>query len=159
MPTATRSSIIDISKEETTQQISKKLSNKLKQGDLVFFYGDIGVGKTTFIKFLINNIQLKKKVNITEIPSPTFTIVNEYKIDKLEISHYDLYRIKRAEELDNIGFFENYMNQLTLVEWPEIIKKKPANRLELFFKYEENYNKRTLEMHAYNTEQLIDEFK
>ena len=90
MHIATKSSKIDITLEKNTEFISKKFSNYIRKGDIIFFYGEIGVGKTTFIKYLINNLQNKKKLNLTEIPSPTFNIVNEYKIDEIIINHYKL---------------------------------------------------------------------
>ena len=92
---------------------------------VVFLYGEIGVGKTTFIRHLINYLQTKKNYKLTEIPSPTFNILHEYKIDELIIQHYDLYRIKSEIELKNIGLFENQKDFITLVEWPEVIKEKP----------------------------------
>ena len=103
MPIATKSSKIDISLEKNTESISKKFSNFIKKGDAIFFYGEIGVGKTTFIKHLINNLQKKNKLKITEVPSPTFNIVNEYKINEIVINHYDLFKIKDAKELYNIA--------------------------------------------------------
>ena len=70
MPIATKSSKIDITLEKDTKSISQKISNYLSKGDIVFFYGEIGVGKTTFIKHLINYLQSKLNKKITEIPSP-----------------------------------------------------------------------------------------
>ena len=125
MPIATKSSKIDISLEKNIESISRKFSNFIKKGDIVFFYGEIGVGKTTFIKHLINNLQRKNKLKLTEVPSPTFNIVNEYKINKIAINHYDLFKIKDPKELYNIGIFEDNLEMVTLIEWPEIISNKP----------------------------------
>ena len=97
MPIATKSSKIDISLEKNTESISKKFSNFINKGDIVFLYGEIGVGKTTFIKHLINNLQRKNELKPTEVPSPTFNIINEYKINEIVINHYDLFKIKNSK--------------------------------------------------------------
>jgi len=159
MHTATKSSKIDISLEKNTEFISKKFSNFIKKGDIIFFYGEIGVGKTTFIKYLINNLQNKNKLNLTEIPSPTFNIVNEYKIDEITINHYDLFKLKDSNEIKNIGLFENYSSIITFVEWPEIIEKKPKKNTYLLFNYEDDFSKRSLTISSTYKKELIDEFK
>ena len=159
MPIATKSSKIDISLEKNTESISKKFSNFIKKGDIIFFYGEIGVGKTTFIKHLINYLQSKLNKKITEVPSPTFNIVYEYKIGELIVQHYDLYRVKSEMELKNIGLFENQKDNIILIEWPEIIKKKPKNLIELNFNYEENLSKRSLIISSKYKKKIFDEFK
>ena len=159
MPIATKSSKIDITQEQDTKSISQKLSNYLSKGDIIFLYGEIGVGKTTFIKYLINSLQLKFNKKETEVPSPTFNIVYEYKINDLIIQHYDLYRIKDNLELRNIGLYEGQKDSLILIEWPEIIKDKPKNRIELHFNYEENLNKRSLVISSDFKKEIIYEYK
>ena len=154
MHTATKSSKIDISLEKNTEFISKKFSNYIKKGDIIFFYGEIGVGKTTFIKYLIKN-----KLNLTEIPSPTFNIVNEYKINEIIINHYDLFKLKDPKELYNIGLFENNSETVTLVEWPGIISNKPKNIIELYFSYENDFKERKLEIFSEYRKEIINEFK
>ena len=156
---ATKSSKIDISLEKNTESISKKFSNLIKRGDIVFFYGEIGVGKTTFIKHLINSLQNKKKIKPTEVPSPTFNIVNEYKIDEIIIDHYDLFKIKDPKELFNIGIFENNEEKVTLVEWPEIISYKPKKIIELYFSYEDDFKRRNLEIFSKHRKEIINEFE
>ena len=159
MHIATKSSKIDITLEKDTQSISQKISNYLSKEDIVFLYGEIGVGKTTFIKHLINSLQFKSNQKITEVPSPTFNIVYEYKIDELIIQHYDLYRVKSHMELKNIGIFENQKDSLILIEWPEIIKEKPKNIIELNFNYEENLSKRRLIISSNYKKEIFNEFK
>ena len=159
MPIATKSSKIDISLEENTKLISKKFSKLIKKGDIIFFYGEIGVGKTTFIKHLINNLQSESGLNPTEVPSPTFNIVNEYKINEIIINHYDLFKIKDSKELYNIGIFEDNSEFVTLVEWPEIISKKPKKIIELYFNYEDDFKKRNLEIFSGHRKEIINEFK
>ena len=159
MHIATKSSKIDITLEKDTQLISEKFSSYLSKGDIIFLYGEIGVGKTTFIKYLINNLQLKSDIRLTEVPSPTFNLVHQYQIKDLTIQHYDLYRLKDEKEIKNIGLFENYEDCITFIEWPEIISKKPKNKIELIFNYEENLNKRSLLISSDNKKEIIDEFK
>ena len=144
MHIATNSSKFDISKEIDTAKIAKKVSKLIKVGDVLFFYGDIGVGKTTFIKYLINNLQKINRSKLTEVTSPTFSIVNEYNLGNTKILHYDLYRIKDKKELKNIGLLENYKDALLLIEWPELISKKPKNLIKFFFSYEMNFKKRSI---------------
>ena len=144
MHIATNSSKFDISKEIDTAKIAKKVSKIIKVGDVLFFYGDIGVGKTTFIKYLINNLQKINRSKLTEVTSPTFSIVNEYMVGNTKILHYDLYRIKDKKELKNIGLLENYKDALLLIEWPELISKKPKNLIKFFFSYEMNFKKRSI---------------
>ena len=103
---ATRGSKIDISSEKKTEEIAKKINSEIKPGDILFLYGEMGVGKTTFVKYLINDFQLKFNEQLTEVTSPTFNIMNEYKVSDIIIKHYDLYRLKSAEELDNLNLFE-----------------------------------------------------
>jgi len=159
MPIATKSSKIDISLEKNTESISKKFSNFIKKGDIVFFYGEIGVGKTTFIKNLINNLQRKNKLKTTEVTSPTFNIVNEYKINEIVINHYDLFKIKDPKELYNIGIFEDTSEMVTLVEWPEIIINKPKKIIELYFSYEDDFQRRYIEIFSEYRKEIINEFK
>ena len=85
MPIAIKNSIIDISSEETTKELAKNFSNYLTGGEVIYLYGEMGVGKTTFVKYLINQFQIKKKLQTTEVTSPTFNLLNEYETDDLII--------------------------------------------------------------------------
>ena len=126
----------------------EKIANNIKKiaspGDCIFLYGEIGVGKTTFARKLINNYELENKIKKSEVLSPTFNIVFEYDIKDFTIKHYDLYRLKNVKDIQNIGLFENTEQCITLIEWPELIKEKPLNRIDLFFKYMDDMNKRFL---------------
>ena len=150
MPIATNSDKIDLSSEKKTEELANKILKKLKVGDVVFFYGEIGVGKTTFIKYLINGFQKENKLKLTEVTSPTFNLLNEYQINQIKINHYDLFRLKSVEEIKNLGLFEDNRNLITLIEWPQIIKKKPKNLIELNFKYEDDHQKRSLQIKGLN---------
>ena len=132
------SSILDL------QKITNKIKNILLPGDVIFLYGKIGVGKTTFVRLLINNYENENNLKKSEVLSPTFNIVFEYEIKDFTIEHYDLYRLKNEKEIKNIGLFTNLEKNITIVEWPELIKKKPINRIDLFFEYTKDMKERTL---------------
>ena len=141
---ATNSEKIDISLEDKTSKLAKNFSRTLHKGDVAYFHGEIGVGKTTFIRHIINNLQQLKKKDLTEVTSPTFNLVNEYDVGNFIIQHYDLYRLTDYSEIKNIGLFENREEIVTLVEWPEKIKKTIDNKIDLFFEYNDDLNKRYL---------------
>ena len=141
---ATNSEKIDISLEDKTSELAKGFSRTLHKGDVVYFHGEIGVGKTTFIRHLINNLQQSNKINLTEVTSPTFNLVNEYDVGNFIIQHYDLYRLTDYSEIKNIGLFENKEEIVTLIEWPEKIKETIDNKIDLFFEYNDDLNKRYL---------------
>jgi len=143
---ATRGSKIDISSEKKTEEIAKKVNSEIEPGNILFLYGEMGVGKTTFVKYLINNFQLKYNERLTEVTSPTFNIMNEYKVRDLTIKHYDLFRLKSLEELVNLNLFEKNDKSILLIEWPQIIKKKPDSLIELSFEYENDYKNRFLKI-------------
>ena len=141
---ATNSEKIDISLEDKTSELAKKFSRTLNKGDVAYFHGEIGVGKTTFIRHLINNLQQLNKINLTEVTSPTFNLVNEYDVGNFIIKHYDLYRLTDYREIKNIGLFENKEKIVTLIEWPEKIEETIDNKIDLFFEYNDDLNKRYL---------------
>ena len=154
----TNSKKLDISQEKKTKELSERFSKILNKGDIVFLFGEIGTGKTTFIKYLINHLQKKSNEEITEIPSPTFNILHEYKVKDLKILHYDLYRVKDKNELENLGQIQDQENALTFVEWPDLLKNNTSNLISLIFKYEDNLNKRSLIISSENNK-INDEFK
>ena len=132
------SSILDL------QKITNRIKKILLPGDVIFLYGQIGVGKTTFARLLINNYENEKKLKKSEVLSPTFNIVFEYDIKEFTIKHFDLYRLKNERDIQNIGLYENSEHSIILIEWPELIKKKPSNRIDIFFEYMEDMNERSL---------------
>ena len=150
MPIATNSDKIDLSSEKKTEELASKFSKKLKPGNVVFLYGEMGVGKTTFIRYLINKFQKDNKLEITEVTSPTFNLLNEYQINQIKINHYDLFRLKSVEEIKNLDIFEDNINTVTLIEWPQIIKEKPKNLIELTFKYEKDHETRSVQINGLN---------
>jgi tRNA threonylcarbamoyladenosine biosynthesis protein TsaE len=104
---------------EETRRLGGEFAGSLSASDIVPVYGELGAGKTQFIKGICKNLGVKQVVN-----SPTFIIVNEYSSEKIDrIYHFDLYRIKTLNELYDIGF-DDYLNGsgLILIEWPELIE-------------------------------------
>ena len=130
--------------------ISKSISKKLENGDSIFLIGEIGVGKTTFTRYLINNLQIQKGLKETEVLSPTFNLLYEYGIKDLKIMHYDLYRIKKAKELDHLGIFSENKKNVKIIEWPDLIKTPLTNKLEIYLEYVENDNERKMRMYGRN---------
>jgi tRNA threonylcarbamoyladenosine biosynthesis protein TsaE len=147
MPIAIKNSIIDISSEETTKELANNFSNYLKGGEIIFLYGEMGVGKTTFVKYLINQLLIKKNLQTTEVTSPTFNLLNEYEVDKLIIKHYDLFRLKNESEIKNLDLFDQNKNTITLIEWPELIEKENVKKtIDLVFNYENELNNRSVKI-------------
>ena len=147
MPIAIKNSIIDISSEETTKELAKNFSNYLTGGEVIYLYGEMGVGKTTFVKYLINQFQIKKKLETTEVTSPTFNLLNEYDAGDLVIKHYDLFRLKDKSEVKNLDLFDKNENTITLIEWPELIKKDNLKKtIDLMFNYENELNNRSVKI-------------
>ena len=145
MPIATKGSLLEVSNLKVLKNLACKIANKIKSGETILLYGQLGVGKTTFARFFINYLQKKTNSEITEVPSPTFTIMHEYVAKQKLIQHFDFYRVKNHKELNNIGIFEDD-KALSLVEWPEKIKFKPKNRIELKFKYLKNFENRDIKI-------------
>ena len=124
--------------------ISVKISKKLEKGDCIFLIGEIGVGKTTFTRHLINNLQKQNGLKETEVLSPTFNLLYEYDIKDLKIMHYDLYRIKKMGELDHLGIFSDGLDSVKLIEWPDLIKTPLKNKLEIHLDYGQHENERNI---------------
>ena len=144
MHIATNSEIIDISLEVKTAELAKIFSKVVKKGDVVFFHGEIGVGKTTFTRSLINYFQKKDGIELTEVLSTTFNLLYEYDIKKIKIMHYDLYRVKKTKELNQLGIFDENLNSIKIIEWPQLIETNVTDKLEIHLSYARNENERKL---------------
>ena len=115
--------VLDLS---STEELAKNLSKKLTPGDVIMLQGELGVGKTTLSRFIINNLfTLNNLTKPYSIQSPTYPILLTYDLNTFEIYHYDLYRIKYIKELEELDFFENINNSITLIEWPELLINLP----------------------------------
>jgi len=125
-------------------KISLKIITKINKEDCILLFGEIGVGKTTLTRSLINNLQKQNKEVETEVLSPTFNIVYEYEIGSLKIMHYDLYRLENEKSVQQIGILEQEKKNIKVIEWAEIMRDKPDNRLEIYMSYEKDQNKRKI---------------
>jgi tRNA threonylcarbamoyladenosine biosynthesis protein TsaE len=132
-------------------QISIKIIKKIKKEDCILLFGEIGVGKTTLTRALINNLQKQNKEDETEVLSPTFNIVYEYEFEGFKIMHYDLYRLKTEKDIKQLGIFEQDTKNIKFIEWAEIIKDKPSDRLEIYMSYEKEQNMRKIDFYGFGT--------
>ena len=115
-------------------EIAKEMASQVRIGNIIALKGTLGAGKSFFAKHFINALQEKE----TEILSPTFNLVYSYDTKKGEIFHFGLYRLKSAEELENIGFFDALKNGICLIEWPEIAEKfLRKDYFEITFSFDE----------------------
>ena len=111
------------------EKLATNLCKDISVGDICLFQGELGAGKTTFVRLLINNLYLLNNLpKPASINSPTFPILNTYDLNSLQIYHYDLYRIQNLKELEELDFFENLNNNITFIEWPEMLISLPLNK-------------------------------
>ena len=147
MPIAIKDSTIDITSEKLTKELAKEFTKYLKGGEFVFLYGEMGVGKTTFVKYFINEYQKINNLTQSEITSPTFSLLNEYQVKDIRIKHYDLFRINRKEDINNLDIFEKDNKLITLIEWPQLIADiQDIKFITLTFNYLNDLNDRTLDI-------------
>ena len=132
-----------------TQNFSKQIAKKIKAGDTIFLYGEIGVGKTTFVRFFINHLESENRIKNSDVLSPTFNIVYDYDIGEIKIQHYDLYRLKNYNDIAQLGIFETSNNHIKIIEWPELINPKPKDRLDIMFKYSKQMNSREVKIKGF----------
>jgi tRNA threonylcarbamoyladenosine biosynthesis protein TsaE len=126
--------------------ISKKISTRLSKKDCIFLIGEIGVGKTTFTRHLINNLQVQESLKMTEVLSPTFNLLYEYDINIFKVMHYDLYRIKESKELNHLGIFSDDIDSVKIIEWPDLIKTPLEDKLEIHLNYGKGDNEREMKL-------------
>ena len=131
---------------EDTQNFSKNISKIISAGDIVFLYGEIGVGKTTFVRFFINHLENRNRIKNSEVLSPTFNILYDYKVGNIKILHYDLYRLKNYKDISQLGMFETSNDGIKIVEWPELIESKPKDRVDIQFQYSKLKDSRKVEI-------------
>tara|TARA_Y100000588_G_C14085442_1_gene852033 strand:- start:417 stop:872 length:456 start_codon:yes stop_codon:yes gene_type:complete len=134
---------------EDTKKFSNKISKILSGGDVIFLLGEIGVGKTTFVRYLINHLENKIGIKNSDVLSPTFNIVYDYEIGNIKILHYDLYRMKNYNDISQLAMFEASENTIKIIEWPELIESKPNDRIEIIFQYTKSMNYRKVKINGF----------
>ena len=129
--------------EQDTINFAKSYAKTLKTGDIIVLTGDLGSGKTKFVQGILEFFNLED-----EISSPTFTIVNEYLSDKINIYHFDVYRLEDSDEFYAMGGDEYFSKGICLIEWGELIEEilpKPYTKI-VFSKDENNEEIRKLDI-------------
>ena len=129
---------------EHLNSLSQKVAEKLSKNDCIFLIGEIGVGKTTFTRYLINYLQKKNGEKITEVLSPTFNLLYEYDLKRIKIMHYDLYRIRDEKELKQLGIFLDNQDTIKIIEWPQLINITLSDKLEIHLDYVKNEKEREI---------------
>lgn len=135
---------IILANKEDTGILAKKISKIITKKFFICLNGDLGSGKTTFASYLINSLSPKK----IKVLSPTFPMVNQYFFGKFKIWHYDLYRLKKPDEIFSLDY-DDALKDFIIMEWSKKIKDfLPRDRLELFFDEDSKFN-RFLRIEAY----------
>ncbi len=119
--------------EDSTKKLAKKISLLAKRGDVFALYGTLGVGKSVFAREFVKTLTSE-----TDVPSPTFTIVQMYEAQDFDIYHFDMYRLKSPEEVFELNFEEAVSESVCLIEWPEKIGSYiPSKTIKVFIKHKE----------------------
>lgn len=139
--------------EAETAEIAAKLAKMTKQGDIWALSGTLGMGKSVFARAFIQTLS-----DAEEVPSPTFTLVQTYRTPLFDIYHYDLYRLKEASEIFELGVEEAFYEGVSLVEWPEKMGAfAPRNMWQVQIETEGEHRKITIRTDdAHKTERLAN---
>ena len=133
--------------EEETELFAEKVSELIQDGDIVCYFGEVGAGKTVFTRGLCKGLGVTGYVN-----SPSYIILNQYKGEKYNIFHYDLYRISDVEELTEIGFYDfaGKEDSITIIEWSEkLVDELPKKRVDIIIEVIDE-NKRKFKITRYD---------
>tara|TARA_B100001123_G_scaffold366507_1_gene426171 strand:+ start:1243 stop:1716 length:474 start_codon:yes stop_codon:yes gene_type:complete len=123
---------------KATRNLAKTLAPLLRPGDVVTLEGPIGIGKTTFIRALLETLGC-----IEEVPSPTFNLLHTYELGSVTFWHFDLFRIERLPDVYELGIEDALETGICLIEWPKVMANLlPTERLELEFFYQEECSRR-----------------
>ncbi len=150
---------MNLNSTKDTKSLSINISKIIGKGDVILLYGDIGVGKTTFVRFLINHLENKNGIRESDVLSPTFNIVYDYEVKNVKILHYDLYRLNSYKDIVQLGMFETSKDHIKIVEWPELIESKPKDRIDIRFQYSKLMDSRQVEIIGFGKWKEYDFFK
>ena len=141
--------------------IAEALARKSIIGDIYLLSGELGAGKTTFIRFFINSIfDLNLIKRPDSIKSPSFPILINYPIKNFEVFHYDLYRLKNENEIQELNIVENLKKNITLIEWPQMIINNLQTNNYFFINLEiHNDMKRTIKITHTHKKNFDNEFR
>jgi len=134
--------LFTLNSETETALLARLISVMLRRGDAIALAGELGVGKTTFVRSLIQTVLPDE-----EVPSPTFTLVQTYDAPAFRITHADLYRVKSRRELRELGFDEALDDGALLIEWPDRMSELlPADRLDIMIEVDEGAEERRFKL-------------
>lgn len=133
--------------EYSTKSYAKNLAQILEKGDVIVLSGELGSGKTKFVEGILTYFGMQEKIS-----SPTFTIVNEYHNDKIDIYHFDLYRLGYIYEFESIGGEEYFNKGICIFEWGELIEDiLPNDYIKITFEKGKNEEERKLKIETFGT--------
>ncbi len=136
---------IELADLAATERLAAKLARHAQPGDVIGLEGPLGAGKTAFARGFI-----AVRLGPTEVPSPTFTLVQVYEGDAGSVWHFDLYRLTKPEEADELGLDEALANGIALIEWPERLgDRTPPDRLAIRLEPGRRPGERHVRLHAY----------
>jgi len=144
----TRDVKIFLSDETATDSFGALLANTLAPGDVLFLSGGLGAGKSSLARAIIQSRMLKYNTQ-EDVPSPTYTLVQQYSLPDCDIWHADLYRLSDGSECDELGLLDAFESDICLIEWPDVLGDlKPAKRIEITLDIPSDQIGRNLNMHA-----------
>ena len=119
-----------------TERLASRLSNVSRTGDVICLSGELGSGKTTFARFFIRSRAARQGIEFTEVPSPTFTLVQTYEMPGGNIWHFDLFRLENSNETVELGLEDALRDGICLIEWPDRLPRIPLSpRLDMAFSF------------------------
>lgn len=135
---------LSLSDAEETAKFAASLGASLVAGDIILLTGDVGAGKTHFARALIQS----RLIEAEDVPSPTFTLVQTYDADTVEIWHADLYRLSSTQEVEELGLIDAFDTAICLIEWPDRLGPlAPKSALSVRFQQGGHEDERQLSAH------------